>query len=521
MAPTQHTTETVLERKPKSSVKIAATGKTNTVPSISERKDFNCRSNYRHNTVQMENTLSAQTTKASNSSMDVAVDVTGFARSSDIRLATKADPDETEYSSSFVDSTSENDNGSSDAEVESRFYDDSGLSSSFDGFSSLFPIRKKKLTSHWRDFIRPIMWRCKWAELKMKELQLQEAKYNREISAHDRKRHREFDQASLDESGSKSLPFIHPRHRKKAMKRRKRKRVEHGTDIATHMSTHNLFSYFENKRLDLDATPPGDDISNAALAEQKTNGQDEFGIDDDLSILVSSNGYLEQILRKIELVHSRVHKLKDQLDTVMTKNAIKFSSSENLMSFDGQASSIPSPTFSACNGDTTSAGGLYATSQHVVDYDLGDFIMPDSAMSSYGEAMRIPDIIESTVGLLSSVDVTQQQAQVGDSSERIVDNILIHNEVSEVGHILAINHDISFDKHQDVGNNVEEESFNPAPPASEANEAGKASTSQDQSTLKSCLASEIHFPKNKRKRGERKASSGGWNRRMPGEPDSQ
>lgn len=155
------------------------------------------------------------------------------------------------------------------------------------------------------------------------------------------------------------------------------------------------------------------------MAEQKTNGQDEFKIDDDLSILGSSNGYLEQILRKIELEHSRVHKLKDQLDTVMTKNAIKFSSSENLMSFDGQVSSIPSPTFSACNGDTTSAGGLYGTSQHVVDYDLGDFIMPDSAISSYGEAMPIPDIIESTVGLLSSVDVTQHQAQVGDSSERV------------------------------------------------------------------------------------------------------
>ncbi|CAN4096712.1 unnamed protein product [Withania somnifera] len=524
MAPTQHTTETAFDRKPEFSVKIAATGSTNTILSNSERKGFNCRSNYIHNIVQMENTLNARTTRSSNSYMDVAVDVTGFARSSDIRLATKVDPDETEYSSSFVDTTSGNDNGfgPSDAEVESRFYDDSGLGSSFDGFSSLFPIRKKKLTSHWRDFIRPIMWRCKWAELKMKELQLQAAKYNREISAHDRKKHRELDQASLEKSGSKSLPFIHPRHRRKTMKRRKRKRVEDRTDIATHMSTHNLFSYFENKRLDLDGMPLGDDIGNAALAERKTNGKDEFDIDDDLSILVSSNGYLEEILRKIELVHSRVHKLKDQLDRVLTKNAIKFSSSENLMSFDGQASSIRSPTFSACNGDTTSAGGLYGTSQHAVDYDLGDFMMPDSAVSSYGEAMPIPDIIESTVGLLSSVDVTQQQMQVGDSSERIVDNILIHNEVSEVGeHILTMNHDQSFEKHQDMGNNVEEESFNPTHPASEPNAAGKVSTSQVQSTLKSCLASEIHFPKNKRKRGERKASSGSWNRKKPGEPDSQ
>lgn len=288
----------------------------------------------------------------------------------------------------------------------------------------------------------------------------------------------------------------------------------------------------------MDGTPAGDDISNAALAEQKSNGHDEFGNDDDLSILESSNSFLEQILRKIELVHSRVHKLKDQLDTVMTKNAIKFSSSENLMSIDGQASSIRSPTFSACNGDTISAGGLYATSQHMVDYDLGDFVMPDSTMSSYGEAMPIPDIIESTVGLLSSVDVTQQQAQVGDSSERIVDNILIHNEV---GHILTMTPDKSLEKHQDVRNNVEEESSNPPPPASdpnaavkastsqknppppasESNAAVKASTSQEQSTFKSSLASDIRFPRNKRKRGERKAGSVGWNRKMPGELNSQ
>nr|XP_016505376.1 PREDICTED: uncharacterized protein LOC107823259 isoform X2 [Nicotiana tabacum] len=533
MAPAQHIGQTALDRKPNFSVKIAASGKTNTLPYNSEKKGFN----YRYNIVQMESTLNARTTKASNSATDVAVDVTGFARSSDIRLATKEDPDETEYSSSFADTTSGNDNGSgpSDAEVESRFYDDSGLVSSFDGFGSLFPIRKKKLTAHWRDFIRPIMWRCKWAELKIKELQLQAARYNREISALDGKKHRALDQATLEESGSKSLPFIYPRLRKKAMKRRKRKRVEDGTDIAAQMSTHNLFSYFENKKLDLDGTPAGDDISNA---EQKSNGHDEFGNDDDLSILESSNSFLEQILRKIELVHSRVHKLKDQLDTVMTKNAIKFSSSENLMSIDGQASSIRSPTFSACNGDTISAGGLYATSQHMVDYDLGDFVMPDSTMSSYGEAMPIPDIIESTVGLLSSVDVTQQQAQVGDSSERIVDNILIHNEV---GHILTMTPDKSLEKHQDVRNNVEEESSNPPPPASdpnaavkastsqknppppasESNAAVKASTSQEQSTFKSSLASDIRFPRNKRKRGERKAGSVGWNRKMPGELNSQ
>lgn len=46
-------------------------------------------------------------------------------------------------------------------------------------------------------------------------------------------------------------------------------------------------------------------------------------------------------------------------------------------------------------------------------------MMPDGAVSSFGEAIAVPDIIESTVGLLSSIDVTELEAQVGDSSEKV------------------------------------------------------------------------------------------------------
>lgn len=158
------------------------------------------------------------------------------------------------------------------------------------------------------------------------------------------------------------------------------------------------------------------------FADQHTTGYDEFGIHDDCVFPEDNDNFLEHILRKIELVHTRVHKLKAQLDSVMIKNAGKFSSSENLSQLvagDVQTSSVRSPTFSACNGDTVSVGGLYTSSQHISDYDMGDFIMPDSAVSSFGEAVPIPDIIESTVGLLSSIDVTQHQAQVGDSSEKV------------------------------------------------------------------------------------------------------
>ncbi|KAK6116762.1 hypothetical protein DH2020_049495 [Rehmannia glutinosa] len=260
------------------------------------------------------------------------------------------------------------------------------------------------------------------------------------------------------------------------------------------------------------------------LVIQHATGNDESGIHDDCVFSVDNDIFLEHIIRKIELVHTRVFKLKAQLTLVMTKNASKFSSSENLsqlVACDVQTSSVRSPTLSACNGDTVSVGGLYTSPQHISDYDIRDFIMPDSAVSSFGEAIRIPDIIESTVGLLSSIDVTQHHAQVGDSSERIVDNILIQNEAAEAEcSAFKYAHNQSAEKTQDAENSGEEESNNTMLLALEPDMVAKAVSTTDQSILESCLSSEIHFPKNKRKRGERKAGSANWSRQRPGEPDS-
>ncbi|CAK9167768.1 unnamed protein product, partial [Ilex paraguariensis] len=72
------------------------------------------------------------------------------------------------------------------------------------------------------------------------------------------------------------------------------------------------------------------------------------------------------------------------------------------------------------------------------------------------------------------------------------------------------------ENHQDLEDSGEEESTNPLLPSSELDPVSKSDTSQGQSTLKSCLASEFRFPKNKRKRGHRRAGSGGWSRQCPG-----
>ncbi|GER34159.1 hypothetical protein STAS_10345 [Striga asiatica] len=439
---------------------------------------------------------------------DVSINVLEFNRNMDAKVEPKEDPDATENSSSFADTISANENscGLSDADVESQFFGESDLASPLDGLANVFPVRKKKLTAQWRNFIHPLMWRCKWTELRIKELESQASKYAREISINDQGKHKITDQVAVEQSGSKSLPFTHFSHRKKLMKRRKRKRVELTTDITSFMSGHVLFCERENKKADLDAVPRKENLGNS---DQQATGQDEFGIHDDYVFPEdNNNNFLEHVLRKIETVHARVNKLKDKLSLVMTNNASRFSSSENLsqlVACDLQMSSGPSPSLSACNEDTLSVGGSLYTSppQHMSDYDFENF-----AVSSFGQAIPIPDIIESTVGLLSSVDVTQHHAQVGDSSERIVDNMLLQNETTEI------------EKAQDAENSGEEENNDSMLLASEADMASKGVATAEHSTLKSCLSTVIHFPKNKRKRGERKAASSNWSRQQPSVPDT-
>ncbi|KAM1412435.1 hypothetical protein ACFXTO_025161 [Malus domestica] len=211
---------------------------------------------------------------------------------------------------------------------------------------------------------------------------------------------------------------------------------------------------------------------------------------------------------KIETVHSRVHKLKYQMDVVMSKNAARFSSSENLsvlVPCDAQTSSAHSPALSPGTGDTISAGAIYTSAQHV---------------SSFVEGITVPDIIESTVGLPSAVYVTFHQPQFGDSSEDIVDNVPIHSEVAEAEkHTFQMINDQPKEEHEQPEKDIQEAVF-PTPQSDPAPSA-EAALPQEQSTLESCLASDVSFHRNKRKRGERKAGSVVWSKKCSGKPDSQ
>lgn len=159
----------------------------------------------------------------------------------------------------------------------------------------------------------------------------------------------------------------------------------------------------------------------AAAKDPRVDSKEPVELEDDDSLLFDrreGDSVLEEVLWKIELVHSQVHRLKTQVDVVMSKNAARFSSSENLSLL--AASSAPSPTVSAGGGDVISIGAIYNSSQHMQDYILGDLVFSsEGVISSYGDAFHIPDIIESTVGLFADADVTLHHSQIGDSCEDV------------------------------------------------------------------------------------------------------
>lgn len=162
----------------------------------------------------------------------------------------------------------------------------------------------------------------------------------------------------------------------------------------------------------------------AAIMDQQADCVDKFGSNDDPLFFEFKDGdnSLDQVLFKIEVVHSRIQKLKNQLDKIMSKNASKFSSSENLSLLtpcEAQTSSAPSPTFSAGNADTTSVGAIYNPTHDILNYDIGELVMHEGVISNFVETIHVPDITESTVGLLSAADITFHQPQIEDSCEDV------------------------------------------------------------------------------------------------------
>ncbi|XP_076907726.1 uncharacterized protein LOC143564289 [Bidens hawaiensis] len=190
----------------------------------------------------------------------------------------------------------------------------------FDGSSDFFPLRKKKVTSHWRKFIQPIMWRCKWLELQARKFELMAVMYDKELEKHSMIKELKYKNFDLEGHCAKSMPYVHDSKRQKLMKRKIRKKHE-DSDTNMCMLHHNISSYIATRGSPAPGPTMDVDETNLAGPSSPKNTCNEFRVPDEL----------EQILWKIEVSQSQVCKIKDRLYVVMSENNERILATEELM----------------------------------------------------------------------------------------------------------------------------------------------------------------------------------------------
>ncbi|KAH0463736.1 hypothetical protein IEQ34_006522 [Dendrobium chrysotoxum] len=342
--------------------------------------------------------------------------------------AENPDADATEHSSSFGDTFSGSDEGlkinSSDVEVDSPLFIENGHQRAVGGPIRLF--KKSKVTAHWRKFISPLMWRCQWLELRMKELQSQALRYDKELVAYKHEKQLQLKMIDLDDSVSRSVPLACKRHKKPAMKRRKRIRNEDSVNISSYMSNHNIFSYYEKKRGDTEGHSLDDDFSDQVNDITR-------GCHDHLWALDFRDGdrSLEQVLLNIEALQSRVLKAKAHLNQIISMNVRDVTLGCSFMG-DQPVSSAQSPSCSLGNiGHQMPAGVPNTSPHHGSEYDeMDDMVLPGSAVSSFGDAPDL-DIMESTMGFLSGADGPLNPNQLEEFCKDNADDVLINNQAAD------------------------------------------------------------------------------------------
>ncbi|KAG2263503.1 hypothetical protein Bca4012_014568 [Brassica carinata] len=211
-------------------------------------------------------------------------------------------------SSSFGDSLCARDDNDDDDdcgfEAQSMLSKDYPLPESFGDGTELLGLRKKKkLTDEWRRFSQPLMWRCKWLELKVKEIESQARGYDKEVQSYYQSKQFELEKSKLE--GFDGINVF---------KRGRRRRVEETTDVSAYISNHNVFSYAEKRKpttLKPQCPVPGETGGKA------TGKEDESEDDCFVSESHCSDDLIGKILCKIDEAQDKAKRLKKRVDELM------------------------------------------------------------------------------------------------------------------------------------------------------------------------------------------------------------
>ncbi|KAL1543330.1 hypothetical protein AAHA92_20319 [Salvia divinorum] len=421
---------------------------------------------------KMEPNLVVKTNEVKTDS-DPEVNITECTKSLGNELVETDIQDKTETSSSFEDCNSgvESDDAFGDSEASSDFRGDAAASAlDFDGFGERFRQRRKKLTTHWRSFIHPLMWRCKWVELQIKKLQSRAHLYDRELEVYDLKRQTELNSSTMVD-GTKSLPFSQENAKSDVFRRKKRRRTEVTTVVAAYMSQHNLFSCYENKKYLTEGAFMNNELKNPASRKITTDLQI---LDDDELLpldLGDDDNSIGQILLKIDVLHSKVGKLRSKFDRITTENAERISFAENL----------DLPPLDSENG----VEGMHMASQTTA-------------------------AVVSQTGASSYVDVPVTSANISPScfkaykpleDEILIDNQRVKEEMDSFEEV----------KIQEMPMVLKDETDNTTPPV-----IAEPGTADDQPPAKVRSIAKLTGARSKRKRGRKKAATYRRGRRSTG-----
>ncbi|KAL8495660.1 hypothetical protein ACS0TY_019682 [Phlomoides rotata] len=257
---------------------------------------------------------------------DLEVNIIECTKSLGNGLVTTELQNTTESSSSFGNSSSSAENV--DYEASSEFHGDATSALDINEFSERLRTRKKKLTTHWRSFIQPLMWRCKWVELQIHQLQSKARQYDKKLEVYNNQKQARVDTTLVD--AVKSLPFVRENERSDVFKRKKRRRTEATENLTEYMSQHNLFSCRENKKWLTENTFMNNESKNTGAQIIKID--DDIWDNNDLLSLepVDDDNLVENILRKITSLQSHVGNLKTKVNKIMSENSERLSFAESL-----------------------------------------------------------------------------------------------------------------------------------------------------------------------------------------------
>ncbi|PWA68566.1 hypothetical protein CTI12_AA307450 [Artemisia annua] len=433
-----------------------------------------------------------------NNDEDAEVDIINCTNNDEGAMVETHSDDATATSSSFGDLFS--DGGSreygSDNEVMSELREDDapmlGLGGSGD-------VRKKRVTSHWRKFVQPIMWRCKWAELQLRKFHYLGIKFDAELEKINQTKHLKYGNFALEGRCAKTVPFVHDSQREKPLKRKIRKSHE-DLDPEVYMSQHNLFSWFATCR----SAPLGqimdDDQANLAPSPDKNAGN-EFRVPDELLSMEIRDDYsFEQLLYKIEVSQSRVCEMKDRLDILMEENEERIASAENIILPESNNGLVTCPIRESDFPTNMEGPSIVAdlSSQLIKLNTVNNLIKSEAIDSGKGEGAHLQD-----------ANGPMEQPIIA-SRKRGADGIVIYNRRAKK----AQTNSGSVKVHPIEKLLVPKEEDNTA-----SHSLSEDSGQNDQPAPKIRSVTKLSSPKNKKKRAarpRRKTASSLWTRRMSG-----